>query len=596
MKRYIFFLVAFLAAFNVLILRTGAEVITHTHEGDASTCGGCYTEPVYCGGTVSAYQIPHTCGWRALHGIGKHYNVGTCPSCQSTDYHKWDYGYNHSCGAATCGVGSYYVCGSCGYTTYGGPLVSGYNLLTNPMLQYEYYYCSNIHYTTGYKCEVCGQTYDGPGTCSRITGYAPACGYEEGETIAEFNLPATDGSFTNSDVTLSLVTGGSEAVLSTASYLWDDGSTAAERTVSENGTYACDITVSDGLKNYSTHISTVVDYIDKEAPTVSISAEGDLSTWYDGSIRLKVRAEDTGSGLPENAYSYDGGQSFVSEAVYTVSASGTYGVTVVDRAGNTASANVTVTMAVRPVTAAASAETAGAVQTETVSEDGENGGNSSKTAEDDTSSSKTSEDKDLTDGKESKDRKQENDTKTGVTEEETDEEAPDGEEELFEEEPPEDETLEYTEGVLIPEYFYGRTEEAAVPLTATEVEEEPSEEEQGLLKLPYAARAGIFGGLIACMLLAVLLIFRTSRMMVGIRMKGDDGEYHYIAWVRCILHQGNLQMYLKDALTKRIGESRIRLHFSECFMKKYEGRYLLVFWKDGQEKVPVERELILHIR
>ena len=86
-------------------------------------------------------------------------------------------------------------------------------------------------------------------------------------------------------------------------------------TVEQNGTYEITATDSQG----KTRTETVeVTKIDKEGPTIN-GIEGNPSSWTKENVILKVNAEDNLSGLANEAYSFDGGNTWQesNEKTYT---------------------------------------------------------------------------------------------------------------------------------------------------------------------------------------------------------------------------------------------------------------------------------------
>lgn len=121
------------------------------------------------------------------------------------------------------------------------------------------------------------------------------------------------------------------------SYSYNGGSSWTESSVREydkNGEYT--IMVRDMLENTSQTTFNIRN-IDREAPTVSISYDDTPNV---SSVMVSVDASDTmsdgseGCGLPDQAYSYDNGNSWTNENTYIASENGLLEIRVRDNLGN----------------------------------------------------------------------------------------------------------------------------------------------------------------------------------------------------------------------------------------------------------------------
>ena len=150
-------------------------------------------------------------------------------------------------------------------------------------------------------------------------------------TVPKISISADVASPTNKDVTLKITGSDAESGLNAKPYSWD-GKTwtdVATKAVSTNGVYTGYI--RDAVGNISSTTISVAN-IDKVAPTISgysYSTEAPCNT----SVVVTVNATDTGLGLADSAYSFNGGAYGTSNKL-TVTANGTYTVAVKDKAGN----------------------------------------------------------------------------------------------------------------------------------------------------------------------------------------------------------------------------------------------------------------------
>ena len=100
------------------------------------------------------------------------------------------------------------------------------------------------------------------------------------------------------------------------------------------------ITVRDRNDNTST-VWVNIDQIDKEEPSVLLNMEI-LEDGLNKKVKLQAQGEDDDSGLHEEAYSWDGGNTFSDQDTKIITENGTYQVHVRDKAGNCSNAVIEV--------------------------------------------------------------------------------------------------------------------------------------------------------------------------------------------------------------------------------------------------------------
>lgn len=175
-------------------------------------------------------------------------------------------------------------------------------------------------------------------TITNIDSYAPVISYEMSET-----------SWTNANVELHLHAvdknkDGSNGIgLADKWYSLDNGKTWKSEEVllvDKNGTLQ--VIARDKNDNRSTK-DIVINRIDKEEPEVTLETEV-LEAQNGKTVRITAVAEDAGSGLHEEAFSWDEGELFVEKNEIVVEENGTYSVIVRDKAGNKSRAEIVVDM------------------------------------------------------------------------------------------------------------------------------------------------------------------------------------------------------------------------------------------------------------
>lgn len=184
-------------------------------------------------------------------------------------------------------------------------------------------------------CTVCGsyRKNDGisPGSHT-YTAKSLTCGMDESTPVAEISIGAVSTAPTNGSVTLNInVSGGdSSFALADAPYDFGQGYTSNPSfDVTENGTYTATVMDSRGR---TASVTFTVDCIDKDLPVIE-SVTKSTEAWTEDGVVLTVTAHDDKSGLPAEAYSFNGG-AFTSSNSAKITSNGNISVKVRDTAGN----------------------------------------------------------------------------------------------------------------------------------------------------------------------------------------------------------------------------------------------------------------------
>lgn len=265
-----------------------------------------------------------------------HTGDGTAASdCYVAVYH------NHS-GNSTNGGGCYTVkqsgyinrCSACQSNNHAGHVGSG-SCWYDPGYGWH---CNCGDYSEWYSVG-CGKT---PET---IEGYTLGCGLTEESIMGIFNIMPSEQTNIVKEMQLAASVIPQEGSLNVVGYLWGNGETTEQITANENGLYACTVTYQDGTAEYTKELSIDVKNIDSLIPTVSANLVG----WAKDDVTVKIVAADspgTGkslcSGLPEDAYSWDAGNTWEIETEKTFNVPGNYEIWVRDNAGNIAKKVITV--------------------------------------------------------------------------------------------------------------------------------------------------------------------------------------------------------------------------------------------------------------
>jgi len=174
--------------------------------------------------------------------------------------------------------------------------------------------------------------------------------------------PSTDG-WSKDEIVVTIEVKDSSLAKENA-YSFDGGNTWQNDNsfvIKENGTYT--FCVRDVAGNV-TKISYTMEQIDKELPQAQVRMEG---AYESANITLTVDAQDSVSGLADEAYSFDGGNTWQSDNTFIKNGEGWYIILVRDKAGNEHTLEVVLTsdMFVVPTAALTRKATATPSPTET---------------------------------------------------------------------------------------------------------------------------------------------------------------------------------------------------------------------------------------
>lgn len=241
---------------------------------------------------------------------------------------------------------------------------SGCQRISTAIVIVETYVCSDgsgyrEYKSTGYccNCPTVVYTKEVPATeVHRRWKKICVCGMSSDTVIAKAEFTKSTEEWTKESVTLNANVTEPIAGVSQAPYTYAFSVGEANGTscvVNENGNYSVVITAANGQQMTA---SLQVNNIDKEAPQMVKCYVDKEYPEYVGA-NIIVEAVDNVSGLAENAYSFDGGKTFVKNSSYGITSNGTYSVMVKDKAGNCSSRTITVTCFAKK------AEPAGNVQT-----------------------------------------------------------------------------------------------------------------------------------------------------------------------------------------------------------------------------------------
>lgn len=281
--------------------------IYHKHTGNSSSGGGCYSGIIYCNGNINTKSESIKCGCTG--------SVISQTQWKCTSGHI----ENNSVG------GGWYEC--------------PHGL-----------YCSTIVGTrTFYQCANCNTTYSSnPGKCTAMKGYNLQCNKDEVTQIA-----ALSGSTNTDDWTTKVILSATVSILDTnftlssTPYIWN-GTSSKESTytVTSNGSYSLELAGNENTTQGK--IDFTISNIDTLIPSIqSIVFSTKDST--SNSVSVKVIATDEGgSGLADNAYSFDGGNHWVNNCENSFYNNGNYTVVVKDKAGNQISESFVISNIVRP--------------------------------------------------------------------------------------------------------------------------------------------------------------------------------------------------------------------------------------------------------
>ncbi|MCR5596247.1 MAG: hypothetical protein K6G12_10380 [Lachnospiraceae bacterium] len=331
------------------------SVLSHSHRGSSDQNGGCYTVPVYhthSGDSTSggACYSPHyhthgsscysTCNYVPVGLNFINSESSWCSHHGDTEKVNYTVTLSHSsCGRGLEDTAVSITCTACG----GHP----YN---NVPRSHQYLTCNrggSIEYYTFSCTKTEGETID---------RYDAGCGLDAKE-YGSITLTNTTPGWTNGPVILQGTIDDPEGILCADGYgvlSFDaasgtiSGSTSDTITVSENGVYTMNISVDDSkFDSAQASVMLNVSNIDTSYPVIE-SIDYDRSDSWLHESAVKVTAKDiqpdgsNGSGLHEEAYSFDGGITWQASDTYTFNQNGEYTVCVRDNCNNTVSETFTI--------------------------------------------------------------------------------------------------------------------------------------------------------------------------------------------------------------------------------------------------------------
>lgn len=278
-------------------------VCYHHHNGDTAAGGDCYTVPILCGGNVTAKTGETYCGNITLQS-------------QGIDSTSGQYRY-------------YFSCNACGQM---------WDRAENDM--------GGAHMRPGtyYSCDSCGTRYSSGGSCTKVAAYETGCGMNEqmldcADTICgSYHITCSDVTMGLESTALTANVSSQGVGASVTSYLWSTGENTQSITVTQNGTYSCEITYTDQKSGASSTVaaSYAVANLDNTPPEVSLSFGPTAPTSTGTTIHV-----DATDNIGVTGYSFDG-VSFSAEQDLYVTENGTYTAYAADAAGNIGSSAITV--------------------------------------------------------------------------------------------------------------------------------------------------------------------------------------------------------------------------------------------------------------
>lgn len=321
--------------------------LTHTHRGDSSTEGGCYTIPVLhqhsgdeSSGGPCYSPIYHSHG-SSCYGTCSYHPISVTLSATHPSYcahhgEVEEVSYTVRISHSNCGRGLEYRDVNPGCPKCGGSPEAG---------------CTGTH--SYLRCTQAGTIVGYSRTCGRTEGetidyYDPGCGLEV-RSYGDITLNNSTPEWTTGNVTLTGALNDPEGVISDGGFgsmsfraesgeIVDTGSDNV--TVSENGVYVMDITVDDArFDTASASVMLVVSNIDRTSPEITSVTYDQGDTWLHVN-EITVTAIDlqpdgsAGSGLADEAYSFDGGNTWQSSPTYPCTANGAVDICVRDYCGN----------------------------------------------------------------------------------------------------------------------------------------------------------------------------------------------------------------------------------------------------------------------
>lgn len=291
-----------------------STAIVHHHEGGEDTGGGCYTEIRHQHSKENGCYRSGNCTV-TVHGNGGFWSQGDAwCGCHGQVHEIYQ---NVIRKHSSCGAADQYT--QIHFTEHHGPGTDGFRG-----------YDSSTHGFDTLNCSREGE----------VLGYERKCGAAEGEEVAVFTLrPGTTVWTRELTLRASCEIKGNISIASEG-YIWNDGSPSAqsEFIVEKNGTYTCRLNAGTDNNSAEALVSITVANIDRKGPEItSITCPEE---WTAGNVTVSVQAGDLqedgseGSGLADEAYSFDGGSSWQGNT-YTYMENGSYLIKVRDILGNT---------------------------------------------------------------------------------------------------------------------------------------------------------------------------------------------------------------------------------------------------------------------
>lgn len=301
--------------------------IKHVHLGNDTAEGGCYTAVYHkhdgttdTGGSCYRDSATKNYGTRLVEK--KELCTGTVTQWWfSNDDNLW-HTYTtcgHNCSAGLCGLNEGTVGQQCQKE-----VVVGYYNVCNKCGRQD---CNGIHLEYSLTCEKTeGVTLD---------GYALTCGMTEDTVIGTYSIvPSVQTGIVDGMELKAVVTGNVQVI----GYQWENGEVSNSITVAGNGSYTCQIIYSDGEEKFTQSLTIQVKNIDNMPPKVAVETVKGTKE-----ITIKVNAFDVPesaeslcSGLADEAYSWDSGNTWTTENTKIVTEVGSCEIWVRDNAGNIA--------------------------------------------------------------------------------------------------------------------------------------------------------------------------------------------------------------------------------------------------------------------
>lgn len=373
---------------------------------------------------------------------------------------------------------------------------------------------------------------------------------KEPPSIEEIKI--SESEFTSEDICLTVEVGDSYG-LPEECIRWNGGTFTSERefVVTDNGIY--EVVVQDYAGNQIVQTIEIAN-IDKTAPQLK-GITTQPTPWYEGSCIVKIEAEDlgngnAGSGLCEDAYSWDGGVTWSANNTFTLEEPGNITVLIKDKVGNIKEETFEVKRQIRQSNA---------------------GGNITQ--------DESSEDKE--------------------TEEETSEDGVDENREFFREiltndlaeekasEEIKEETNARVEVVTKEPEEFKTAEEIVIPQTVTEDTSKRTNRTVVLWTICISLGTGLCGvtGMILFVLFGLCRVFETD----------ENGKDKFLGSVGVRLHQKGYITVISSSLAHKAKSRNLKIKIPAWFVKN--ARYKLLRIKVGNQTIDkyVEKEVCFHI-